>query len=687
MSENRQMERKLNMPAPKSAQGSKTDGKKSTDVSSSKFTNNRRNGKSFAGQPQKADTNRGASFKKTISNYKQPQPRASLFCGKKGSEVIESLQDVGDDDIMLPTVRHWNQTRMWNSQNGPGCSFRKKAQPPKFNIKHFLIANCQFVVKAGKDYGYWISNQDEIVNWEYIEQIKMFSTQAINCPICMDIPTTPKMTSCGHIYCWPCILRYLDINKELDVDGCPICHSRILKKELQSVELIINEECSVGQSITLQLMKRARNSLQAYPIAELGRQNINLQPTDNSPLSVSESNFSTVFSRILVANKNEILNVLNKEREALVSLLDYWETEDVEKKYIFEALELLSTREDILMNDQPILTTKELEDTTFVESFPSTSLGTSPLSCVKNLFDISGCSSNIPCAQNEKIITSNYTENINDKLKSVNFNEINETPNKSIKKDFYFYQAVDGQHIYLSAINVEMLEKTYGNLENSPQLLTAIVKEKQYLSMTEALRKRYRFLLHLPITTVFEWVEIDMTNLVSPDIFELFKSNLDERTAIRDRRAREEQRLAKRIEERNQKKQIAPPEWQNRDIFPQCGYDPFADESMIPLSESIGMTSSSPVTNSSTTSHKSKGSANLSFAKALQNENISNVKPSSSVAIATQSSQWPSLGSTANATSMNEVLEEAVANMSVYENGSHKSKNKKKKRCKYEPIL
>lgn len=61
----------------------------------------------------------------------------------------------------------------------------------------------------------------------------MFSTQSVKCPICMDIPTTSKMTRCGHIYCWPCILRYLDINKELDTTGCPICHSRILKKELK----------------------------------------------------------------------------------------------------------------------------------------------------------------------------------------------------------------------------------------------------------------------------------------------------------------------------------------------------------------------------------------------------------------------------------------------------------------------
>lgn len=71
-----------------------------------------------------------------------------------------------------------------------------------------------------------------------------------------------------------------------------------------SVEIIIKEECSVGQPITLQLMKRARNSLQAYPISEL-RKHTN-KPSDNIPLSVDESNFSTAYSRLLIGDKNQV---------------------------------------------------------------------------------------------------------------------------------------------------------------------------------------------------------------------------------------------------------------------------------------------------------------------------------------------------------------------------------------------
>lgn len=69
-----------------------------------------------------------------------------------------------------------------------------------------------------------------------------------------------------------------------------------------SVEIIIKKECCVGHPITLQLMKRARNSLQVYPISEL-RQNV-VEPLNNIPLSLSEVNFSTAYSRILVGDTN-----------------------------------------------------------------------------------------------------------------------------------------------------------------------------------------------------------------------------------------------------------------------------------------------------------------------------------------------------------------------------------------------
>lgn len=72
------------------------------------------------------------------------------------------------------------------------------------------------------------------------------------------------------------------------------------------------------------------------------------------------------------------------------------------------------------------------------------------------------------------------------------------------------FAAIDGQQIYLHSLNVRMLEKQYGSLEQSPPILVGNIVEIETGSMTEELRKRLRYLDHLPITCQFQVVEIDV---------------------------------------------------------------------------------------------------------------------------------------------------------------------------------
>lgn len=69
---------------------------------------------------------------------------------------------------------------------------------------------------------------------------------------------------------------------------------------------------------------------------------------------------------------------------------------------------------------------------------------------------------------------------------------------------------MDGQHIYLHPINAKMLEHSYGSLEHCPKTITGRIIEKEGGSMTEEIRKRFRYLQHLPITCQFEMVEIQL---------------------------------------------------------------------------------------------------------------------------------------------------------------------------------
>ena len=67
--------------------------------------------------------------------------------------------------------------------------------------------------------------------------------------------------------------------------------------------------------------------------------------------------------------------------------------------------------------------------------------------------------------------------------------------------------------------------------------------------MTEQLRDRLRYLKHLPITTNFEVAELDLSNLVDRETFDLFKEQIETRKKKRNRKLKDEKRREKKIQE------------------------------------------------------------------------------------------------------------------------------------------
>ncbi|KAG8429210.1 hypothetical protein GDO86_018055 [Hymenochirus boettgeri] len=117
--------------------------------------------------------------------------------------------------------------------NGQGNWGRKNKWGNKpFNKELFLQANCQFVVSEENDYSIHFTDPDILVNWDYVEQVRIFSHEVPSCPICLYPPIAAKITRCGHIFCWACILHYLSLS-EKDWSRCPICYSSIMKKDLK----------------------------------------------------------------------------------------------------------------------------------------------------------------------------------------------------------------------------------------------------------------------------------------------------------------------------------------------------------------------------------------------------------------------------------------------------------------------
>lgn len=50
------------------------------------------------------------------------------------------------------------------------------------------------------------------------------------CNICFELAQDPIVTLCGHLYCWPCLYKWLHFNSYSP--GCPVCKALIREEKL-----------------------------------------------------------------------------------------------------------------------------------------------------------------------------------------------------------------------------------------------------------------------------------------------------------------------------------------------------------------------------------------------------------------------------------------------------------------------
>uniref|UniRef100_A0A803LM42 E3 ubiquitin-protein ligase RMA n=1 Tax=Chenopodium quinoa TaxID=63459 RepID=A0A803LM42_CHEQI len=54
-----------------------------------------------------------------------------------------------------------------------------------------------------------------------------------DCNICFDLAKEPVVTCCGHLFCWPCIYRWLQIHSE--AKECPVCKGEVSVKNVTPI--------------------------------------------------------------------------------------------------------------------------------------------------------------------------------------------------------------------------------------------------------------------------------------------------------------------------------------------------------------------------------------------------------------------------------------------------------------------
>lgn len=579
--------------------GPGTDTKKGQDGAGGKaFPRSSRRREAAGASAPKYDPVRKPTTQKGKTSDKRPRPRGLFMDGRKeGSQVASEDAEYGSvisqgskkqnlNHLLnfhyaprdSSSLQHWRHN---SGGHGSGLARYFRGTPHKYNKEQFLQANCQFAVKADGDYRQYLCNPDQLVDWDLVEQIRVMSPEETNCPICLYPPVVGKMTRCGHIFCWSCILHYLALSDKT-WRKCPICYESVHKRDLKSVQSLKPTAYTLGSEITLRLMRRERGCLEAVPVEQW-----DLRPPVPM-LSVSETAVDTVYAKLLLADSFDVLKMMEDEKAALQEQIRT-DGSSPEVCFVEQAMDMLLEREALVKGvkgEQPDATRMQGN-----EQLPHAESGgtDNPVKDSELRDGFSDMKDGSEIKSDRPRLESTSSE---DNGTTITAEDLEHSTSQQPQKHFYFYQAADGQHIYLHAINARMLEMAYGSLDKCPLTISGRIVEKEMGSMTEDLRKRLRYMQHLPVTCQFEVVELSLDfSIIPPDIVEIFQEQIDSRRRRRQKRAREEMRREKKINDEENKRLGKYPTPHIRIAshhhFPICGNESSSPGASVPKSPSV----------------------------------------------------------------------------------------------------
>ncbi|KAI8912427.1 hypothetical protein EDD86DRAFT_110730 [Gorgonomyces haynaldii] len=295
----------------------------------------------------------------------------------------------------------------------------------------------------------YLFDPDLPVEWEMIDQLVVPMNKDPSCPICLGEPCAPRGSKCGHVYCWTCLLRYLDMSDK-QWRKCPICFDPIYRDKLKPVLFYRTNPpitCSVQSPAAMDfvLIRRQPGSCVALPT--------------HLELSVPEASNreALAFSRVMVSDTQYHQRLLDEQwdqlQESIQELKQFQTSQDqfsTEYKYYQLCLDQLKRE-----------------------------------------------------------------RKTDDKKKMKQKQNVQET-------QFFYYQSKDGQHIYLHPMDIKVLKHEYGSYSQFPLQVSAPVLSIQESTMDEDLRKRCKYLGHVPLGCDVSFCQLDLSSLVSDATLEHF---------------------------------------------------------------------------------------------------------------------------------------------------------------------
>ncbi|EFP77445.1 uncharacterized protein PGTG_03401 [Puccinia graminis f. sp. tritici CRL 75-36-700-3] len=503
---------------------------------------------------------------------------------------------------------------------------KQHAHTSYYDKDRFVHAKYRFILKPTGDYTVHFADPDIRFNWPDILQVIVNHSTHLHtvsnhpqtsdldpdlpfekhaCPICLSEPTAARMTKCGHIFCYPCILHYLELSDDGKAQGrkCPVCYETILKKDLKSVKWF---DCSPEQAgdhpdpvsdlMTFRLIERPNFTTLALPRSTTWLSSA--VPTHHSPWQFTPD--ALTFAKFMLASPDYMTTELNKDLEELHSerlLLSKWSSsqdgsedlgivfiraaeakvrEQIEKVGLLKTTFVMTEKKQAKWkidqaveeanrgldsaNQLQISTTTDEEELTpipaTVESLIPQSLDQPAflpnqrehtLLISPGDFNNNNTHDDVPKAPESRLVQSDFVSSTAPKPRK------NVNPPEPTSTTYRFYQAASGEQIYLSALDIRVLLTKFGSFDCFPSSITLKVEGWSEVRVSDDLRRRCRYLSHLPTGSEVRMVEVDLDEYLGDDC------SLVE--AVRKRRAKRREKTKKEDKAKTKSEMVDQSSW------------------------------------------------------------------------------------------------------------------------------
>jgi len=121
---------------------------------------------------------------------------------------------------------------------------------------------------------------------------------------------------------------------------------------------------------------------------------------------------------------------------------------------------------------------------------------------------------------------------------------------------YYFYQAASGLPIFLHPLDIRIMLSHFHNYPSFPDTINIRVESFSESTVNDDLRKRCKYLGHIPEGADVVFIEADLEGVVGVEGLKNFEGALKMRTSRRKEKGRKDDRARTRAEEREKEKRI-----------------------------------------------------------------------------------------------------------------------------------